>query len=82
MFTQSSFDDNSIIQLTIKLAPDYVFASRDIENVKFKPQKYKERCSFLQKMNYNLCLLKLHSSGGFESIQQLLQQQLQSLTYV
>ena len=75
----SVFSDKVIAQLTIKLAPEEIFASTDITNIDFEPRNREEIHAFSNKLNYNLALLKLPTRGNMSSRRELLREHLLSL---
>ena len=74
------FDCEKIDKMTIKLAPDDVFALRDISNIDFEPQTEEQRRDFSDRLNKNLQLLGLSRRlGNITTRREILRQHLEAL---
>ena len=73
------FDRENVAKMTIKLAPNDVFASNDINNIDFDPKNDEQRREFSESVNNNLELLNLSRRGNFSVRRDLLRKHLEAL---
>ena len=73
------FNSENIAKMTIKLAPDDVFASTDMKNIEFEPRNDEERREFSENINKKLDLLNLSRRGNYSVRRDLLRNHLEAL---
>ena len=66
------FNSEKVAQVTIKLDPNDVFATKDISKIEFEPKNNEDKATFSNCLNHNLSLLGLSRRGNIATRRDLL----------